>query len=125
VSRTSLDLNFIQRLPLGYETRVGESGIALSGGQRHRIAIARALYNKPSPRRVKKNMDQLLKGRISFVFAHRLSTIGDADLILVIEKGKIVEQGRHEELMEGQALIIISAVSSWSFKRFFLLFCVC
>jgi ABC-type multidrug transport system fused ATPase/permease subunit len=110
---------FIQRLPLGFETRVGETGIALSGGQRQRIAIARAVYNKPpilvfdeatgsldteSEKAVKENMDQLLKGRTSFVIAHRLSTIRDADRLLVLEKGKIVEQGTHEELMERQAL---------------------
>ena len=111
--------DFVQRLPLGYDTRVGETGIALSGGQRQRIAIARAVHNKPpilifdeatssldteSEKAVKENMDQLLKGRTSFVIAHRLSTIRDADLILVIEKGKIVEQGNHEELMERQGL---------------------
>ncbi len=110
---------FIQRLPLGFETRVGETGIALSGGQRQRIAIARAVYNKPpilifdeatssldteSEKAVKENMDHLLKGRTSFVIAHRLSTVRDADLILVLEKGKIVEQGSHEELMERQGL---------------------
>src|SRR5215510_5677311 len=110
---------FIQRLPLGYDTRVGESGIALSGGQRQRIAIARAVHNKPpilifdeatsaldteSEKAVKENMDRLLKGRTSLVIAHRLSTIRDADLILVIEKGKIVEQGTHEDLMERQGL---------------------
>lgn len=110
---------FIQRLPLGFETRVGETGIALSGGQRQRIAIARAVYNKPpilifdeatssldteSEKAVKENMDHLLKGRTSFVIAHRLSTIRDADLILVLEKGRIVEQGSHEELMERQGL---------------------
>jgi ATP-binding cassette subfamily B protein len=110
---------FIQRLPLGFETRVGETGIALSGGQRQRIAIARAVYNQPpilvfdeatssldteSEKAVKENMDQLLKGRTSFVIAHRLSTIRDADMILVLEKGKIVEQGTHEELMERQGL---------------------
>jgi ATP-binding cassette subfamily B protein len=110
---------FIERLPLGYDTRIGETGIALSGGQRQRIAIARALYNNPpilifdeatsaldteSEKAVKENMDQLLKGRTSFVIAHRLSTVRDADLILVIEKGRIVEQGNHEELMERQGL---------------------
>lgn len=110
---------FIERLPLGYYTRVGETGIALSGGQRQRIAIARALYNKPplvifdeatsaldteSEKAVKDNMDQLLKDRTSFVIAHRLSTIRDADLILVMEKGKIVEHGSHEELMDRQGL---------------------
>lgn len=110
---------FIQRLPLGFDTRIGETGIALSGGQRQRIAIARAVYHKPpilvfdeatsaldteSEKAVKENMDQLLKGRTSFVIAHRLSTIRDADLILVVEKGKLVEQGTHEELMERQGL---------------------
>ncbi|HEX5080616.1 MAG TPA: peptidase domain-containing ABC transporter [Blastocatellia bacterium] len=110
---------FIERLPLGYDTRVGETGIALSGGQRQRIAIARAVYNKPpilifdeatsaldteSEKAVKENMDQLFNGRTSFVIAHRLSTIRDADLILVIEKGRIVEQGSHDELMGRQGL---------------------
>ena len=111
--------DFIQRLPLNYDTRVGETGIALSGGQRQRIAIARAIYNKPpilifdeatssldteSEKAVKENVDQLLKGRTSFIIAHRLSTIRDADLIFVLEKGKIVEQGKHEELMDRQGL---------------------
>ncbi|MGH9765833.1 MAG: ABC transporter transmembrane domain-containing protein, partial [Blastocatellia bacterium] len=111
--------DFIERLPLGYDTRVGETGIALSGGQRQRLAIARAVYNKPpilifdeatsaldteSEKAVKENMDQLFNGRTSFIIAHRLSTIRDADLILVIEKGKIVEQGSHDELMQRQGL---------------------
>jgi ATP-binding cassette subfamily B protein len=110
---------FIERLPLGYDTRVGETGVALSGGQRQRIAIARAVYNKPpilifdeatsaldteSEKAVKENLDQLFEGRTSFVIAHRLSAVRDADLILVIEKGKIVEQGAHDELMRRQGL---------------------
>jgi ATP-binding cassette subfamily B protein len=110
---------FIDRLPLGYETKVGESGLAISGGQRQRIAIARALYHQPpvlifdeatsaldteSERAIKDNMEKLLEGRTSFVIAHRLSTIRGADLIMVLERGKLVEHGRHEELMERQGL---------------------
>jgi ATP-binding cassette subfamily B protein len=110
---------FVDRLPLGYETRIGESGVALSGGQRQRVAIARALYHRPpvlvfdeatssldteSERAVKESIDQLLEGRTAFVIAHRLSTIRDADLILVLEKGALVEQGSHDELMARQGL---------------------
>ena len=110
---------FIERLPLGYDTRIGESGIGLSGGQRQRLAIARAVYNRPpvlifdeatsaldteSERAVKENIDQLLEGRTSFVIAHRLSTVRNADLILVIEKGRLVEQGTHDDLMRRQGL---------------------
>ena len=111
--------DFIEQLPLGYDTRIGESGLALSGGQRQRVAIARAIYNRPpvlifdeatsaldteSERAVKENIDQLLEGRTSFVIAHRLSTVRDADLILVLEKGRLVEEGRHDDLMKRQGL---------------------
>ena len=110
---------FIERLPLGYATRVGDSGLMLSGGQRQRIAIARAVYRRPpvlvfdeatsaldtdSERAIKENLDQLRSGRTAFVIAHRLSTIRDADLILVLEKGRLVEQGRHDDLMPRRGL---------------------
>lgn len=118
-ARAAAAHEFIERLPLGYETRVGESGLAVSGGQRQRLAIARALYHRPpvlvfdeatssldteSERAIKENLDQLLKGRTAFVIAHRLSTIRDADFIVVLEKGRLVEMGSHDNLMERQGL---------------------
>jgi ATP-binding cassette subfamily B protein len=110
---------FVERLPVGYDTRIGESGLALSGGQRQRVAIARAIYHRPpvlifdeatsaldteSERAVKENIDQLLQGRTSFVIAHRLSTVRDADMILVLERGRLVEQGTHDDLVQRQGL---------------------
>ena len=110
---------FVERLPLGYDTRIGESGIAISGGQRQRVAIARAVYHRPpvlvfdeatssldteSERAVKENLDKLLEGRTSFVIAHRLSTIREADVIIVLERGRLAEQGNHDELMARRGL---------------------
>jgi HlyB family type I secretion system ABC transporter len=118
-ARVAAAHDFVERLPLGYETRVGESGVALSGGQRQRIAIARAVYHRPSvlvfdeatsaldteaERAIKENLDQLLMGRTAFVIAHRLSTVKDADLIVVLEQGRLVERGTHDELMRRRGL---------------------
>jgi ATP-binding cassette subfamily B protein len=105
----------VERLPLGYDTPVGDRGLPLSGGQAQRLAIARALYRKPpvllfdeatsaldteSESIVKRNIDRLLEGRTAFVVAHRLSTIRNADVILVLERGRLVEQGSHDELLD-------------------------
>ena len=110
---------FIERLPLNYNTRIGESGLLLSGGQRQRIAIARSVYRRPpvlifdeatsaldteSERAVKESMDELLIDRTSFVIAHRLSTIRDADIIIVLDQGQLVETGTHDELLQREGL---------------------
>ncbi len=106
----------------GYDTRVGESGLALSGGQRQRVAIARAVYHRPPmlvfdeatsaldteiERAVKENIDQLLEGRTSFVIAHRLSTVRDADLIVVLEKGRLVEEGHARRADEAAGPVLL------------------
>jgi ATP-binding cassette subfamily B protein/subfamily B ATP-binding cassette protein MsbA len=105
---------FIAKLPEGYETFVGERGVKLSGGQQQRLAIARAILASPqilildeatsnldteSEQLIQAAMSSLLAGRTTFVIAHRLSTVRRADLILLMEDGRIVERGGHDELM--------------------------
>ncbi len=106
---------FIAQLPEGYDTPVSERGSSLSGGQRQRIAIARALITNPrllifdeatsaldyeSERIIQQNMQAIKKGRTTVIIAHRLATIRECDVILVLEKGKLVESGSHEQLMQ-------------------------
>jgi ATP-binding cassette, subfamily B, bacterial len=107
--------DFISALPDGYDTTVGERGLTLSGGQRQRVAIARALLADPrilvlddatsavdasTEQQIKEALREVMSGRTTFVIAHRLSTIALADVIVVVEDGRIVAQGEHEELLD-------------------------
>jgi ATP-binding cassette subfamily B (MDR/TAP) protein 1 len=109
---------FISKLPEGYETLVGESGIKLSGGQRQRVSIARSIIKQPpilildeatsaidvrTERIVQQALDRVSKNRTTIVIAHRLSTIRRADKIIVLRQGKLVEQGTHDELLKIEA----------------------
>ena len=119
IAKLSEAHTFIQDLPLGYNTKVGERGANLSGGQRQRIAIARALLVDPailildeatssldteSERRFQTNLARISRGRTTFIIAHRLSTVRHADKILVIDRGILVEQGTHDELIKLRGL---------------------
>jgi subfamily B ATP-binding cassette protein MsbA len=111
--------DFISSLPEGYNTNIGERGLELSGGQRQRIAIARAVLKNPpilildeatsaldteSEVLVQQAIERLMENRTSLVIAHRLSTVLNADRIVVLDKGEIVQKGRHEELVEETGL---------------------
>jgi subfamily B ATP-binding cassette protein MsbA len=106
---------FIERLPEGLDTRVGERGVKLSGGQRQRLAIARVFLKDPtvvvldeatssldteSERLVEEAMELLLRGRSTLIIAHRLSTVRRADRVLVLDRGRVVEEGTHAALLE-------------------------
>jgi ATP-binding cassette subfamily B protein len=107
---------FIRELPNGYETRVGERGLTLSGGQRQRVAIARALLADPrililddatssvdatTEEAIKSGLQEVMSGRTTFIIAHRLSTVSLADEVVVMDGGRIVDRGTHEELLAG------------------------
>ncbi|MCY7356681.1 MAG: ATP-binding cassette domain-containing protein, partial [Rudanella sp.] len=107
--------SFVDELPMGYNTRVGSSGMGISGGQRQRLLIARAVYKDPpylffdeatsaldanNERIIQDNLDRFVAGRTVVIVAHRLSTVRNADSIIVLEKGRVVEQGNHKSLIE-------------------------
>jgi len=110
---------FIEQMPQGYDTLVGERGVTLSGGQKQRVAIARALLKDPrililddatasvdaeTERLIQIALEHLMQGRTSFVIAQRLSTVRKADLVLVLERGRIAARGTHEELLRTSGL---------------------
>lgn len=106
--------DFIESLPLAYNTKIGQEGLGLSQGQKQRILIARAVYKDPefiifdeatnaldakNEREIMKNLDEFFKGKTVVVVAHRLSTVKNADNIIVLDKGILVEQGTHKDLV--------------------------
>lgn len=111
--------DFIMELPNGYNTVLGERGMGLSGGQKQRIAIARAICVNPSililddatsavdmetELNIQKALNEAMKGRTTFIIAHRISSLKHADEILVLENGKIIDRGKHEQLIKNSGL---------------------
>ena len=114
-AKTAEAHQFIMELPQGYDTIVGERGQKLSGGQRQRLSIARAVLKDPpvlildeatsavdneTEAAIQRSMEKIIIGRTTIVIAHRLSTVRNADMIYVLENGRLHEQGRHEELID-------------------------
>lgn len=108
---------FVHEFPEGYDTIIGERGVGLSGGQKQRIALSRALLKNPSililddvtssvdmetEHRIQQKLSEICKDRTTFIIAHRISSVKNADLILVVENGKIIEQGKHDELVKNK-----------------------
>jgi len=129
-ARSAYAHDFIQEMPDGYDSIIGERGVMLSGGQKQRIAIARAILKNPSilildeatssldtasELIVQKALNNLMKGRTTFVIAHRLSTVMNADRILVLDGARVVESGTHEELLEREG--IYKSLYMSQFKR--------
>ena len=106
--------DFIENLPLNYKTKIGNEGVGVSGGQKQRLFIARAVYKSPdyiffdeatsaldpnNEKIIMENLEKFFKGKTAIVIAHRLSTVKHADKIIVLDKGKVVEEGNHTELV--------------------------
>src|SRR4029077_5511948 len=119
---------FIEVLPQGYDTMIGERGFKLSGGQRQRLSIARAILANPqilildeatsnldteSEQLIQASLSELFKGRTTFVIAHRLSTVTHADIIVAMDAGKIVEVGTHAQLMEQRGFYFDMVDRQW------------